>query len=204
MKSHIFKHDLVKIIHFCFAMFKQGSHNHQFLVDAATFNHEFLACLEDYAKGRVFAIATGRKRMVKKKKLLPKKKGLSDELSEPDQDFNPEQPDDLEQDEFYDEEMLEESDEEREEQRQFEFVSEIASLVDYQVVSCYISLFTHPSRKDDPDVYLIAAQFFKRVVFQLKQVWIFFQVDFLAAFQDYLSEGQCNNPLMRGFNEIKS
>ena len=66
LKSHIFKHDLVKIIHFCFQMYKPGHHNPQFLVDAATFNHEFLACLEDYAKGRVFSIATGQKKMFKK------------------------------------------------------------------------------------------------------------------------------------------
>jgi hypothetical protein len=50
-------------------MYKPGHHNPQFLVDAATFNHEFLACLEDYAKGRVFSIATGQKKMFKKKKV---------------------------------------------------------------------------------------------------------------------------------------
>jgi hypothetical protein len=78
--------------------------------------------------------------------------------------------------------MMEESDEEREVQRQFEFVSEIAILVDYTVVHNYVLLFTQPSHKENPDVYLVAAQFFKRLVFQVKQVWIFFQVDFLAAF----------------------
>lgn len=183
LKSHIFKHDLVKIIHYCFCMFKPMQHNKQFLIDAATFNHEFLACLEDYSRGRVFSIATGQKRMFKKKKVLPKKKGLTDELSEPDQDFNPERPDELEQeDDFYDEEMNEESDEEREVQRQFEFVPEIAILVDYTVVRTYITLFKNPAHKENPDVYLIVAQFFKRMVTQLKQVWIFFQLDFLVAF----------------------
>jgi hypothetical protein len=59
LKSHIFKHDLVKIIRFCFCMFKPMQHNKQFLIDAATFNHEFLASLEDYSRGRVFTVATG-------------------------------------------------------------------------------------------------------------------------------------------------
>lgn len=124
LKSHIFKHDLVKILYYCFELNDPQKHNQQFLVDIVTFNHEFLACLEEYSKGRVFTINTGEKRMVKKKKnVLPKKKGLTDELSEPDDDFNPENPDELgqdgehEADSFYDEEMLEESDEERDVQR---------------------------------------------------------------------------------------
>lgn len=112
--------------------------------------------------------------MFKKKKVLPKKKGLTDELSEPDQDFNPERPDDLDQGDFYDEEMMEESDEEREIQRQFEFVPEIAILVDYTVVRTYVNLISHPEFKENPDVFIIVAHFFRRMVFQLKQVWIFY------------------------------
>ena len=81
---------------------------------------------------------------------------------------------------------------------------EIAILVDYTVVRTYVALISQPEFKENPDVFLITAQFFKRMVFQLKQVWIFYQLDFLVAFQEFLSEGQCNNSLMRGFSEIKS
>jgi len=49
-------------------------------------------------------IRTGQKRMVKRKKKLPRKKGLTDELSERDDDFDPEQPDKLDG-EGQDEEM---------------------------------------------------------------------------------------------------
>ena len=115
-----------------------------------TFNHEFLACLEEYSKGRVFTINTGEKRMYKKKKtnVLPKKKGLTDELDEPDGDFNPDKPDEIGQEgeveSFYDEEMEEESDEERDVQRQFNFTSETAILVDYKVVKNYVGLMLSP------------------------------------------------------------
>jgi hypothetical protein len=54
-----------------------------------------LAGLEEYSKGKVLTIRTGQKRMVKRKKKLPRKKGLTDELSERDDDFDPEQPDKL-------------------------------------------------------------------------------------------------------------
>ena len=53
--------------------------------------------------------------------------------------------------------MNEESDEEREVQRQFEFVPEIAILVDYTVMRTYITLFKNPAHKENPDVYLIVA-----------------------------------------------
>jgi len=138
------------------------------LIDVVTLNHEFLASLEEYSKGRVFTIATGEKRLVKKKKVAPKKKGLTDEISEPDDDFNPENPDDLngeqKEDTFYDEEMEEESDEEREVKRQFEFVSEISILVDYDVVKNYVRLISTPENRKNADVMLVAAHFFKRLV----------------------------------------
>ena len=104
LKSHIFKHDIVRIIHFCFELYKPGLHNEQFIIDAIHFNHEFLAGLEEYSKGKVLTIRTGQKRMVKRKKKLPRKKGLTDELSERDDDFDPEQPDKL-GGEGHDEEM---------------------------------------------------------------------------------------------------
>lgn len=166
LKSHIFKHDLVKVIHYCFKMYKPDQHNPQFLIDVATFNHEFLASLEEYSKGRVFTIATGQRKMYKKKKVAPRKKGLTDELSEPDDDFNPEEPDEIDDKEatFYDAEMEEESDEEREVKRQFEFAPEISILVDYDVVKCYVGLVANPEHRKNADLLLIATRFFQRLV----------------------------------------
>lgn len=138
--------------------------------------------------------------MVKRKKKLPRKKGLTDELSERDDDFDPEQPDKLDgegqdeemegeqkdEDTFYDEEMEEESAEEKEVERQFDFVAEIAMLVDYNVIRIYVAIINHPEMSQNADLIIMITHFLKRIVNQLKQVWIFFQFDFLAAFQIFL------------------
>ena len=80
---------------------------------------------------------------------------------------------------------------------------EIAILVDYNVVKNYISLIVNPDTRKNAEVLLIIASFFKRLVFQLKQFWIFYQLDFLAALHEYLQEGACNNSLMKGLNGSK-
>lgn len=89
----------------------------------------------------MFKIGTGEKRMYKKKKGKKQKLGQADRSDqEHDDDFNPENPDEPS---FFDEEMEEESDEEREIQRNFEFVPEIAILVDYTVVKSYLGLLSN-------------------------------------------------------------
>jgi hypothetical protein len=100
--------------------------------------------------------------------------------------------------------MEEESAEEKEVERQFDFVAEIAMLVDYNVIRIYVTIINHTEMSKNADLIIMVTHFLKRIVNQLKQVWIFFQFDFLAAFQIFLKEGQCNNSLMRGLNEVKA
>lgn len=131
--------------------------------------------------------------MMKRKKGLvaTKKKGLTDDISEKDDDFDPNNPDEIHngedraevnEDSFYDEEMEEESDVEREVERQFDFVPEIAILVDYNVIKSYVNIINHKELNKNPDLIIMITHFFKRIVQQLKQVWIFYQFDFLNAF----------------------
>ena len=46
--------------------------------------------------------------------------------------------------------------------------------------------------------------FFKRLVFQLKQPWIFFQLESLSAFHAFLQRNSSNNSLMAGLGEKKT
>ena len=68
LKSHIFRHDICKVIHFGFQMYTPGKHNEQFLHDLVCFTHIFLEHMEQHAKGRVLMIKTQKKRKVKKQK----------------------------------------------------------------------------------------------------------------------------------------
>ena len=47
------------------------------------------------------------------------------------------------------------------------------------------------------------ASFFRRVVFQLKQTWIFFQLEFMHVFNQFLNSEQGNNSLMTGLMDYK-
>ena len=79
--------------------------------------------------------------------------------------------------------MDEESEREEAVERQFNFVAEIALLVDYQVIAHYVSLVDQNSNLSKKgDLLQMAASFFRRVIFQLKQVWIFYQLEYLHIF----------------------
>ena len=44
----------------------------------------------------------------------------------------------------------------------------------------------------------MTASFFRRIVYQLKQTWIFYQMDFMHYFNEFLQKNTCSNSLMRG------
>jgi hypothetical protein len=48
------------------------------------------------------------------------------------------------------------------------------------------------------------AEFFRRVVVQLKSPWLFFQLDFMNSFDKYLKVDRGNNSLMLGLNSGES
>ena len=83
--------------------------------------------------------------------------------------------------------MDEESEREEAVERQFNFVAEIALLVDYRVIAQYVSTINPNSNlSKDHEILQMTASFFRRIVFQLKQVWIFYQLEFLYSFQNFL------------------
>jgi hypothetical protein len=221
LKSHIFKHDVIRVCFYSFQAYSPMTHNETFLMETLQFTHQFMAMLEEYSRGKVFNIKTGKTKMVKKKKTLgaTRKHGLEEDLPEEDGDnagdgnFDPENPDQLNSDaegneslansQIHDPEMDEVSDEEKDVQRQFNFSSEIVLLVDYTVISRLVGILSHKELSKNPEMIAIVANFFKRVVYQLKQSWIFFQLDFLAVFQQFLQDGQSSNPLMKNLNNPK-
>ena len=139
LRSHIFRHDICRVIHFGFYLYNSAKHNEQFLSDLICFTHTFLEHMEQYSKGKTLKIKTQKKRKVKKQKgrKLGNTQHDSQDEDQGDKDFDPDKPDDLsgddddQIDEFNDYEQDEESEKEEAVERQFNFVAEIALLVDY-------------------------------------------------------------------------
>ena len=108
--------------------------------------------------------------------------------------FDPEKPDmsdedanGLIEDTFHDVEMDEESEQEENVERCLNFNVEISMLINYDVISRYMAVVDHRSgMSKQPDLLKMTASFFRRVVFQLKQTWIFFQMDFMNYFNEFL------------------
>ena len=62
-------------------------------------------------------------------------------------------------------------------ERQFNFVGELSVLVDYEVISKYIYILKHEEQyKKNPFLIQACSSFFKRIINQTKQTWIFFQI----------------------------
>lgn len=101
--------------------------------------------------------------------------------------------------------MDEESDREENVERQLNFGAEISLLINYDVVSRYMSIIDQRNGlSKKADLVQMAASFFKRIVYQLKQTWIFYQLDYMHYFNEFLQQGICNNSLMRGLAENTS
>lgn len=54
--------------------------------------------------------------------------------------------------------------------------------------------------KKNPFLLKACSAFFKRIVHQVKQVWIFFQLETLKVFHDFLEQNGCTNKLMANVN----
>jgi len=121
LRSHIFRNDIIRICLFAFQMYMAPKHSVTFLSDVVSFTHTFLEHLEEFSKGRMLMIKTGRRRKVRRPQRndRPTKKNLDDnsENEVGDGDFDPAKPDELSADDanghiedtFHDEEMDEES-----------------------------------------------------------------------------------------------
>lgn len=94
-------------------------------------------------------------------------------------------------------------DEDQTVERQFNFIAELSVLVDYEVISKYLLACRHHKLSKQPEILMMTSSFFKRVVFQFKSPWIFFNFETLSRLEDFLSEGTCNNTLLpRGMNNL--
>jgi len=176
-------------------MFDPRKHNAAFLGDTVEFTHIMLEMLDEYSKGKVLTIQTQRKRKVKKNKKKAKKNREAGEMEEfaEDLDFSD---GGYEDDDLTDEENVE---------RTFNFVSELSVLVDYDVISKYAFILKHESiYSKKPLLIKACSSFFKRIISQTKQSWIFFQVETLSIFNDFLQKDISNNSLMRGILEKKA
>jgi hypothetical protein len=50
-------------------------------------------------------------------------------------------------------------------ERQFNFIGELSVLVDYEVISKYVSVLSHPSLSMNSEVLTMVSAFFKRIMF---------------------------------------
>jgi len=66
-------------------------------------------------------------------------------------------------------------------------------LVEYTVVSRLTEIIKHPILGKDADLLQMVSSFFRRIVYQLKCTWIFYQLEYLQVFETFLLEGKSNN-----------
>lgn len=150
-----------------------------------------LEMLDEYSRGKVLTIQTQQKR---KKKKANKKKNKKLNHGEEVEEFA--------EVDFSDPES--ESENEENVERAFNFVNELCRLVDYDVIDKYLFILKSPQiYAQRPVVIKACTSFFKRVVSQTKQTWIFFQLETLSIFNDFLQKDITNNSLMRGIFEKK-
>ena len=133
-----------------------------------SFTHTYLEHLEEFSKGRMLKIKTGRRRKVKKNKKAKNAKSAAQDddddfdasigsdneaKTQKDGEYDPSKPNDDElgsddeennngqiEDTFHDVEMDEESDQEVNVERQLNFNAEISLLINYDVISRYMSV----------------------------------------------------------------
>lgn len=80
----------------------------------------------------------------------------------------------------------------------FNFVSEISILVDYTVISQYMSIVKNKEYKKSPGLLNKVKILFNRILHQIKAAWIFFQFEYMLIIQDFINKGVVNNSLMKG------
>jgi hypothetical protein len=99
-------------------------------------------------------------------------------------------------------------DEEQEEEnveRTFNFVAEISVLVDYDVIAKYIYVIRNKiAHESKPLMVKAATTFFRRIINQTKQTWIFYQIETLSAMNEFVQRGISNNSLMSGILSKKA
>mmetsp|Transcript_4815 Transcript_4815/g.7249 ORF Transcript_4815/g.7249 Transcript_4815/m.7249 type:complete len:150 (+) Transcript_4815:406-855(+) len=147
-----------------------------------------LEMLDEYSKGKVLTVQTQRKRKIKKAKKKQQRKARQSSKQENSGDLQEfgQQEDDIYFDSDDNEFGEEFSDDEENVERKFNFVSEISVLVDYNVITKYISVLKdYDHLKRNPQLVKACAHFFKRVVNQTKQTWIFFQASTLSVMNEF-------------------
>lgn len=163
LQTNVFHKELIPVACFAFQAFNKKNHSDDYLHDTVEFTQILLSMLEAYSKGRVLTIQTAKTRVVRTKKAAQ-----DDEYGD-------------ESDELPDEEATEHV------ERRFNFVSELAYLVDYAVIDKYVMLLKNPAHFErKPELAKATTSFFKRVVHQAKQTWIFYQLGTMAVINEYL------------------
>ena len=144
LRSVIFRNELMFICYSAFKAFNAQKHSPEFLHDVIAFTHTYLEHLEEYSKGKRLTIRTGQRRKVKRQQAKRRGGAQSENEDEDgDGDFDPNNPTQggeendghIEEHTFYDAEFGEDSDEEVNVERQFNFNQEFSLLVSYDVVS---------------------------------------------------------------------
>ena len=195
LQANIFYNDLCIISQYSFKLFDYKKHHISFLQDIIEFNHIMLEMLDEYSKGKVLTINTQKKRKAKKQK-KKKKTTTQDQDGNEIQEFAEEL--EYSGDEF-------EEDQEETVERTFNFVSELAQLVDYDVISKYIFVVKNKSAHESKPLMIKAVTtFFRRIIAQTKQTWIFFQIETLSVMNEFVQKDISNNSLMTGILSKKA
>lgn len=141
-----------------FEYWRAGINDKEFLEDIVEFTHLTFKLLDDYSKGKALTVRTER--------VLKTKKPNDDEENE---------------------EMDEEPEDTKYQERQLNFNIEFSLLIDAEIISKYMFLLQRfKDTRDDVNSWVVA--FIKKVVNECEADWIFFQLEYLQIFDEILND----------------
>ena len=82
-------------------------------------------------------------------------------------------------------------------ERKFNFLADLSVLLEYSVIEKYLVVIRDKEHHvKNPFLLKACSAFFKRIVYQVKQTWIFYQLETLKVFHDFLAKDGLSNKLM--------
>jgi timeless len=173
--QNIFYHEMAKIARRAFDYWKAGLNEVKFLEEIIEFNAITMRLLEEYSKGRVLTVRTDK--VVKSRK----------EGDESD--------DYMSGNEQYDSDI-------QYQERQLNFVIELSLLIDHDVISKYCYMLKR-FRYNSLEMNEYIARFFLKILQDCQAEWIFYQLEYLAVFEEVVNDKYVkNNPKTKGVYEV--
>lgn len=158
--QNIFYHEMMKISRRAFDYWKAGLNEVKFLEEIIEFNTISMKLLEEYSKGRVLTVRT--EKLVKSRREGDESDDYMSGNEQVDSDV-------------------------QYQERQLNFVIELSLLIDHDVISKYCFLLKR-YRFNTAEINESIAKFFQKIFQDCQAEWIFYQLEYLAVFDQIVND----------------